>query len=306
MRVPRLRQPRLPEERALRKGEGRQSARLPPHRGAEGGGGAPRGRHAHPAGRGVGGPRHRDILAPRRRPLRRQDHVLRSGGDAAHGHVRRGRRARVPLPVERGREGSRRAHPGRGPRARSAARPRHAARHGEPRRRRRCVRRRRQRRRKQGRRGRRGRRRGWRRAGSQDETRGDGGGGGGGGGEGASPFAGFSFAPPSSTAPAAGSPFFSGFSLLQPAPDAGKDAAAGSERAAGSEPAGGGGILSRLSGAPKPFIEPFIEPEPEVEREEERVEAAAKSPPPFQREFQREAPTPDLPVRTALAVELDL
>jgi hypothetical protein len=63
-------------------------------------------------------------------------------------------------------------------------------------------------------------------------------------------------------------------------------------------PAGGGGILSRLSGAPKPFVEPEVE----VERREERVEAAAKrepfAPP--------EAPTPVLPVRTALAVELDL
>ena len=129
--------------------------------------------------------------------------------------------------------------------------------------------------------------------GSAPTPGGVGGGGGGGGGEGgggASPFAGFSFAPPSSTAPTTGSPF-SGFSLLS-APDAGKDAA--------PEAAGGGGILSRLSGAPKPFIEPEPEPEPEVEPEEERVEAA------FQSEFQREAPTPDLPVRTALAVELDL
>ena len=130
-----------------------------------------------------------------------------------------------------------------------------------------------------------------------------GGGDGGGGGGGASPFAGFSFAPPSSAAPTAGSPF-SGFSLLskseRPAPDAGKDAP--------PVPAGGGGILSRLSGAPKPFVEPEPEPEPEakpeveVERREERVEAAAKREP-F---APSEAPKPVLPVRTALAVELDL
>ena len=143
-------------------------------------------------------------------------------------------------------------------------------------------------------------------AGGGDGGNGGNGGGGGGGGGGASPFAGFSFAPPSSAAPSsAGSPF-SGFSLLskseRPAPpDAGKDAPPVTAVT-------GGGILSRLSGAPKPFVEPEPEPEAEaeveveVERREERVEAAAKREP-F---APSEAPKPVLPVRTALAVELDL
>ena len=85
--------------------------------------------------------------------------------------------------------------------------------------------------------------------------------GGDGGGGGASPFAAFSFAPPPAedTPVQAASPFNGGFSLLStPAAeirDAGADVKTG----------GGGGIMSRLSGAPKPFVEP--EPEPEEEEE---------------------------------------
>ena len=82
--------------------------------------------------------------------------------------------------------------------------------------------------------------------------------GGDGGGGGASPFAAFSFAPPPAedTPVHAASPFNGGFSLLStPAAeirDAGADVKTG----------GGGGIMSRLSGAPKPFVEPEPEPEP--------------------------------------------
>ena len=100
--------------------------------------------------------------------------------------------------------------------------------------------------------------------------------GGDGGGGGASPFAAFSFAPPPAedTPVQAASPFNGGFSLLStPAAeirDAGADVKTG----------GGGGIMSRLSGAPKPFVEP--EPEPEEEEEEEEEEEPKAAPFSFQ------------------------
>ena len=134
--------------------------------------------------------------------------------------------------------------------------------------------------------------------------------GGDGGGGGASPFAAFSFAPPPAedTPVQAASPFNGGFSLLStPAAeirDAGVDV----------KPGGGGGIMSRLSGAPKPFVEPEPEPEPEEEEEEEPKAApfsfqAAHAPAPvFHKVVAPPAPksTTSAPGRTALAVELDL
>ena len=133
--------------------------------------------------------------------------------------------------------------------------------------------------------------------------------GGDGGGGGASPFAAFSFAPPPAedTPVQAASPFNGGFSLLStPAAeirDAGADVKTG----------GGGGIMSRLSGAPKPFVEP--EPEPEEEEEEEEEEEPKAAPFSFQAApapvaAPKSAPAPksttSAPGRTALAVELDL
>ena len=139
--------------------------------------------------------------------------------------------------------------------------------------------------------------------------------GGDGGGGGASPFAAFSFAPPPAedTPVQAASPFNGGFSLLStPAAeirDAGADVKTG----------GGGGIMSRLSGAPKPFVEPEPEPEPEEEEEEEEEPKAAPfsfqaapAPAPVAPPKSAPAPTPvpksttSAPGRTALAVELDL
>ena len=142
--------------------------------------------------------------------------------------------------------------------------------------------------------------------------------GGDGGGGGASPFAAFSFAPPPAedTPVQAASPFNGGFSLLStPAAeirDAGADVKTG----------GGGGIMSRLSGAPKPFVEPEPEPEeeeePAEEKEEEEPKAApfsfqaAPAPAPVAPPKSAPAPTPvpksttSAPGRTALAVELDL
>ena len=137
--------------------------------------------------------------------------------------------------------------------------------------------------------------------------------GGDGGGGGASPFAAFSFAPPPAedTPVQAASPFNGGFSLLStPAAeirDAGADVKTG----------GGGGIMSRLSGAPKPFVEPEPEPEPEEEEEEEEEPKAAPfsfqaAPAPVAPPKSTPAPTPapksttSAPGRTALAVELDL
>ena len=145
--------------------------------------------------------------------------------------------------------------------------------------------------------------------------------GGDGGGGGASPFAAFSFAPPPASTPVrtedtpvqAASPFNGGFSLLStPAAeirDAGADVKTG----------GGGGIMSRLSGAPKPFVEPEPEPEPEEEEEEEEEPKAAPfsfqaapAPAPVAPPKSAPAPTPvpksttSAPGRTALAVELDL
>ena len=138
--------------------------------------------------------------------------------------------------------------------------------------------------------------------------------GGDGGGGGASPFAAFSFAPPPAedTPVQAASPFNGGFSLLStPAAeirDAGADVKTG----------GGGGIMSRLSGAPKPFVEPEPEPEPEEEEEpaEEKEEEEPKAAPfsfqaaPAPVAAPKSAPAPksttSAPGRTALAVELDL
>ena len=139
--------------------------------------------------------------------------------------------------------------------------------------------------------------------------------GGDGGGGGASPFAAFRFAPPPAedTPVQAASPFNGGFSLLStPAAeirDAGADVKTG----------GGGGIMSRLSGAPKPFVEPEPEPEPEEEEEEEEEPKAAPfsfqaapAPAPVAPPKSAPAPTPvpksttSAPGRTALAVELDL
>jgi hypothetical protein len=136
--------------------------------------------------------------------------------------------------------------------------------------------------------------------------------GGDGGGGGASPFAAFSFAPPPAedTPVQAASPFNGGFSLLStPAAeirDAGADVKTG----------GGGGIMSRLSGAPKPFVEPEPEPgeeeEPAEEKEEEEPKAAPFSfqaaPAPVAAPKSAPAPksTTSAPGRTALAVELDL
>ena len=133
--------------------------------------------------------------------------------------------------------------------------------------------------------------------------------GGDGGGGGASPFAAFSFAPPPAedTPVQAASPFNGGFSLLStPAAeirDAGADVKTG----------GGGGIMSRLSGAPKPFVEPEPEPEPEEEEEEEEEPKAAPfsfqaAPAPVAAPKSAPAPksTTSAPGRTALAVELDL
>ena len=136
--------------------------------------------------------------------------------------------------------------------------------------------------------------------------------GGDGGGGGASPFAAFSFAPPPAedTPVQAASPFNGGFSLLSTPAEV---------REAGAKLGGGGGIMSRLSGAPKPFVEP--EPEPEPEEEEEEVEEEEPKAAPFS--FQAApapvappksmpAPTPapksttSAPGRTALAVELDI
>ena len=111
----------------------------------------------------------------------------------------------------------------------------------------------------------------------------------------------------------AASPFNGGFSLLStPAAeirDAGADVKTG----------GGGGIMSRLSGAPKPFVEPEPEPEPEEEEEEEEEPKAAPfsfqaapAPAPVAPPKSAPAPTPvpksttSAPGRTALAVELDL
>ena len=136
------------------------------------------------------------------------------------------------------------------------------------------------------------------------------GGDGGGGGGGASPFAAFSFAPPPASTPVrtedtpvAASPFNVGFSLLSTHAEA--------------KPGGGGGIMSRLSGAPKPFVEPEPEPEPEEEEEEEEEPKAAPfsfqaAPAPVAPPKSTPAPTPapksttSAPGRTALAVELDL
>jgi hypothetical protein len=83
------------------------------------------------------------------------------------------------------------------------------------------------------------------------------------------------------------------------------------------KPGGGGGIMSRLSGAPKPFVEPEPEPEPEEEEEEEEEPKAAPfsfqaAPAPVAPPKSMPAPTPApksttaAPGRTALAVELDL
>jgi hypothetical protein len=110
--------------------------------------------------------------------------------------------------------------------------------------------------------------------------------------------------------PVAASPFNVGFSLLStPAAeirDAGADVKTG----------GGGGIMSRLSGAPKPFVEPEPEPgeeeEPAEEKEEEEPKAAPFSfqaaPAPVAAPKSAPAPksTTSAPGRTALAVELDL
>ena len=136
--------------------------------------------------------------------------------------------------------------------------------------------------------------------------------GGDGGGGGASPFAAFSFAPPPAedTPVQAASPFNGGFSLLStPAAeirDAGADVKTG----------GGGGIMSRLSGAPKPFVEPEPEPEEEEEPGEEKEEEEPKAAPfsfqaaPAPVAAPKSAPAPksttSAPGRTALAVELDL
>jgi hypothetical protein len=138
--------------------------------------------------------------------------------------------------------------------------------------------------------------------------------GGDGGGGGASPFAAFSFAPPPAedTPVQAASPFNGGFSLLStPAAeirDAGADVKTG----------GGGGIMSRLSGAPKPFVEPEPVPESETEDEVEEEEPKAApfsfqaAPAPVAPPKSMPAPTPApksttaAPGRTALAVELDL
>ena len=136
--------------------------------------------------------------------------------------------------------------------------------------------------------------------------------GGDGGGGGASPFAAFSFAPPPAedTPVQAASPFNGGFSLLStPAAeirDAGADVKTG----------GGGGIMSRLSGAPKPFVEPEPEPEEEEEPAEEKEEEEPKAAPfsfqaaPAPVAAPKSAPAPksttSAPGRTALAVELDL
>jgi hypothetical protein len=76
------------------------------HRGAAHVRDVPRGRDAGVAGRGVGGERHRDLLAPGRHALRRARDVVRPERAAAHGDVRSGRRARVSVPVEGGRQGS--------------------------------------------------------------------------------------------------------------------------------------------------------------------------------------------------------
>jgi hypothetical protein len=127
--------------------------------------------------------------------------------------------------------------------------------------------------------------------------------GGDGGGGGASPFAAFSFAPPPAedTPVQAASPFNGGFSLLStPAAeirDAGADVKTG----------GGGGIMSRLSGAPKPFVEP--EPEPEEEEEPKAAPFSFQAAPaPVAAPKSAPAPksTTSAPGRTALAVELDL
>ena len=120
------------------------------------------------------------------------------------------------------------------------------------------------------------------------------------------------FAPPPAedTPVQAASPFNGGFSLLStPAAeirDAGADVKTG----------GGGGIMSRLSGAPKPFVEPEPEPgeeeEPAEEKEEEEPKAAPFSfqaaPAPVAAPKSAPAPksTTSAPGRTALAVELDL
>ena len=136
--------------------------------------------------------------------------------------------------------------------------------------------------------------------------------GGDGGGGGASPFAAFSFAPPPAedTPVQAASPFNGGFSLLStPAAeirDAGADVKTG----------GGGGIMSRLSGAPKPFVEPEPEPEEDEEPAEEKDEEEPKAAPfsfqaaPAPVAAPKSAPAPksttSAPGRTALAVELDL
>ena len=136
--------------------------------------------------------------------------------------------------------------------------------------------------------------------------------GGDGGGGGASPFAAFSFAPPPAedTPVQAASPFNGGFSLLStPAAeirDAGADVKTG----------GVGGIMSRLSGAPKPFVEPEPEPEEEEEPAEEKEEEEPKAAPfsfqaaPAPVAAPKSAPAPksttSAPGRTALAVELDL
>ena len=92
MRLPRLLQPGFQTNPAT-------VTNLPWHRGAKVRGGSPRRRDAHPPRRSIRRARHRDFLAPRRRPLRRQDHELRPGRDAAHGDVRR-RRARGPPPLD--------------------------------------------------------------------------------------------------------------------------------------------------------------------------------------------------------------
>ena len=146
-------------------------------------------------------------------------------------------------------------------------------------------------------------------------------GGDGGGGGGASPFAAFSFAPPPASTPVrtedtpvAASPFNVGFSLLS------TPAAEIRDVDADVKPGGGGGIMSRLSGAPKPFVEPEPEPEPEEEEEEEVEEEEPKAAPfsfqaapaPVAPPKSTPAPTPapksttSAPGRTALAVELDL
>jgi len=144
--------------------------------------------------------------------------------------------------------------------------------------------------------------------------------GGDGGGGGASPFAAFSFAPPPASTPVrtedtpvAASPFNVGFSLLS------TPAAEIRDVDADVKPGGGGGIMSRLSGAPKPFVEPEPEPEPEEEEEEEEEPKAAPfsfqaapAPAPVAPPKSAPAPTPvpksttSAPGRTALAVELDL